>query len=558
VSWASRLLGLRAAAPVAHEMRSAPGATIAPGYTSPDQPLWQSWNAEAAIRNAYERNIYAYRAINRVAESIAGLPFLAGHPPAAAPGSPLARLLSPPPLGPNLRMSAAALWRYSIAQYLTIGKFAWLVGRDTSGRIESLWPMQAQHLLPVPNTNPANDAYWTRFEYGNRGTGNYREYRPDQLVYIWRPSLADFRQPEGPLQSAGVNVNILKLLEQYDHSFLRNGGVPAQLIITSPWASPDERRGFQQQFVSSFSGAANAGKVAFAEREIDPGETGQAADSVEIKQIGISQRDAQMRDLRADKVNDICVAIGTPLSMLGDSRNSKFTNMAQDRQNFWENARSLMRELEDGVNIHLAPQLGRELGWFDTSGVPELQPLPVLPTGTDAATLITAEAFTVNEWRAERGLPPLAQPLLPPPTRVGPVDPPVVDEPAVASAFRTAVAAQRDAMLGQLHGRRGRRGRRMYDRGYWSARMTVDLRDHSLPASFSQDITDDVFMQFSMTPPVDDGAVNTVFDQVLRAGIERLARPVDFPPVTLSLTDLEAALVRVAAGETIDDVLKEL
>lgn len=391
------------------------GVLTSPTFQTRNQPLLPENSPEAAIQLAYDRNVYVYRAINVIANNITRLPFRAGRELNGAyrTSSPLARLLGPPPGSPNPLWSPAMAWRYAIAQYLVTGKWAWALEKDKSGRIVGLWPIAVQHLKPVPidpnSSQRSTPQYFSRFEYGTKGTDGYREFLPDDLIYCWRPSLSDPRQPESPLNIAKSEINIMWLLDQYDQGFLQNGGVPAHIIITAPFVgedADDEREAFRDQFSRKFGGAKNTGTAMFAERELDMGEAGgNPGDPVTVVKIGQSQHDSDLRDLRNAKIADLVVSMGVPLSILGDSRQAKYENVEADRTTAWrETFHPTMRDLEDLVNIHLAPRLGDDVGWFETTSVPELRPTP-LYSDESAPKLLQVGLIGRSEWRVTRGLP---------------------------------------------------------------------------------------------------------------------------------------------------------
>lgn len=409
----SRLLGIRSEvrASAAVQSQRAPAGALSQftWRVPPGQPLQPKDNGENLIRGGYEGNVYAARCINRIANDVAGMPFRAGDPISNnfSLHAPLAQLLGPAPGSPNLRWSAHALWRYSIAQYLILGKFCWLKEYAPGTKtVVGLWPLPAQYVLPMP-AESGND-YFAKFAVGVRGTVGYFETAPENLVYCYRPSQSDMRQPESPVALATLDLNIATLIGQFDYAFLKNGGVPAYVVRTASFTSDDDRIGFREQFDAKYQGPENAGRVMFYEQDLFAGDDGgYPPDPFRIEAIGLSQKDSAMPELRASKVADICVAFGVPLSILGDSRVSKFTNMQSDRQNYYlTTILNQARETSDSVNIELAQGLGREVGWFDTTDVPELRK-PRRFADTDGLQLVLAKVIHPDEFRADAGLPPM-------------------------------------------------------------------------------------------------------------------------------------------------------
>lgn len=403
--------GENRARPAALASRRPPVSAIAnPTFNGiPHQPLWPAYEGPHAVRVG-NRNVYAARCIERIAKDISALPFQAGNMASRTPRptSAMQQLLGPAPGSPNPLWSAAKLWNYSIRQWLILGKFAWLHEYDNAGRIVALWPLMAQYVVPVVAPIGA-PGYFESFRYGVQGAPGYREFKPDEITYVWNPSDEDVRLPRAPLSLANWGIKISSLLNAYDDAFLTNGGVPAYLVVSPSFETSGERRRFRDQFRRRFGGAANAGKVMFGETDVDPGEVGtvpSATQSISVQTIGTTQKDAQLDVLRGNQITDMCVAFGVPVSLLGLSQESKFTNMSNDRVNYYQGTvRGHISDLEDGVNIALGARLDgpKDVGWFDTRSVPELRPAPLLDS-TEGMAAVVGGTMTPNEWRHDRGL----------------------------------------------------------------------------------------------------------------------------------------------------------
>jgi phage portal protein BeeE len=546
---ALRSAGVRARPPAATSIRPPAGALESPNfYGTPHQPLWPNFEGATQI-NLAGRNLYAARCLEKIADSISGLPYQGGNVKSrsARPTTRRMQLLGPAPGRPNPLWSSARLWRYSLIQYLALGKMAWLNERDDAGRIVAYWPLMAQFLVPVLAA-PGGKHYFEGYRYGTRGAQGYREFTLDEVSYGYRPSQQDLRQPEAPLRLARWGIEVLRLIDEFDAAFLDNGGVPAHLVITPAFTGDEaskSRRSFRNQFGRKFGGARNAGKTAFAEFEDEPGDYGQGAprQTVDVKVIGQSQKDSQMAETRLSRIDDMCIALGVPLSLLGISRDSKYTNMDTDRANYWkETIKPFLTDIEDGVNTATAELDGPlDVGWFDTSSVPELRKPPVF-TEAGGISAVAAGIISPNTYRDDRGLPPLtdadADVARPRPLTIRDTftvatpgtpnpDAPALDTPAAPPKFKavTAVrtdmlgivreqltaelAAQRSEIEARLAGQRGGRKRAhaqldlglAYDREHWQRRIATNLAPGLRAAGYgdvdvtnwSEDITAAVF-----------------------------------------------------------------
>lgn len=406
--------GRTGAHPAGGEVRDPRAATQNfPGtaYNGFSKPMLPEWDADTAFRFAYYANIFVYRCVQITAQAIASMPFRAGADP-SKPGdydvkARLAQLLGPPPLGPAPKLSARKLWQWSVAQYLVTGRLAWeleLAGQGYGNLdIVNLWPLASSRFAAIPSTSGVE---WFRAFTYNYGSQTPVNLRPENVFYAWRGSARDFRQPESVLQAARLEISVAVMQERYDYAFLRNDARPASVVVHERFAKTTERDAFREQFLGSYGGPDNAGKVAFVEAGDSDEETPMdVRGSLHIEALGLSQRDAQFIQRYDQKLRAICVAFGTPVSKLGDASDRTFSNAKDENRNWWrDTVYPLAVELQDEVNLQLAPRLDPgKVGWFDTSGVPELQPEPFWQP--EPLSNLVGVLMSVGEARIEVGLP---------------------------------------------------------------------------------------------------------------------------------------------------------
>jgi len=246
--------------------------------------------------------------------------------------------------------------------------------------------------------------YFDEFIY-NRGSGYSREQRftPTQVVYDWNPSQSDFRQAESVLQAARLDISVAVMQDRYDVAFLKNDARPAAVIVHEEFAEREEREAFRQQFLADYRGVDNAGRPIFI--EATPGEE-EINRTFHIERLGLSQKDAEFIARYETKIRAICVAFGTPMSILGDSSARSFDNAGQEYRNWWEGTLlPIMAEFEDAVNMQLAPDLGREIGKFETKNVAALmRNSKILSLGGAIPQFVAGGIIKENEVRAELDL----------------------------------------------------------------------------------------------------------------------------------------------------------
>lgn len=451
IDWAARSV-ISTMPSQAVETRAAAGALPSPvQWTAPNMKMQADWDGKTAVNSAYAGNLYVNRALNATADAISGLPFRAGLDPSTPSEystpqySKLAYLLSPSPGSPNPQWSPRQLWKYAVLQYLITGKWVWLKEfSPTTGQLIRLWPIPAQYVDPIPAAVPKDlritqqTDYFVDYEYEVQG--RIQKLGKKNVVYFWNPSQKDHLQAESPLQSAAGRIGLLQMLERYDLALMKNNAVPSTIVTTEPFARPEDRRKFRQQFVRSFSGYDNTGKTLFLEADPDEGPDGSTTNNVagkiSVERLGMTAEELQQNEKWEAAVEDVLVALGTPKSVLGSARGETFSNSGQEITNWWnEKLLPLKCDLEDQVNVRFAPTIGRHVGWFDTSNVKALQ--PVAPALTDLAAMGKADAtptgpvLTRDEIRSYLGHKPWAE--VDHPADEVPEEPPALEsEPDVA------------------------------------------------------------------------------------------------------------------------------
>lgn len=395
-----RALGLE---PLDKQIRAPKGGTLNLSYVSPGAPMVMEWSAEDAFRWGYLSNIVVYRCVQLIAETIAALPFRAGRsmsdPTNFNEGAPLARLLGPPPYGPNPEIAADELWANAVAQYLVAGRFGWEI--EYSGKTPvGLWPLAAQRLKPIPTTNGRASEYFAGFLYGP--PGDETKLDTSEVFYCWRPSLHDFRQPESALQAARLDISVAVMQDRYDNAFLKNDARPAAVMTIQRFAEDSEFRAFKDQVNAEYGGADNAGKMMIHEVET---EDGKVNDALFVQTLGLSQKDAEFIKRHELKFRNIAIALGVPWSKL-DASGRTYDN-ADVEDATWEESCiiPIARHLQNRVNMKLAPLLGTEVGWFDLSSLKSSRPIKRFASVplTDAVGIVCS----TNEAREDVGLEPV-------------------------------------------------------------------------------------------------------------------------------------------------------
>lgn len=465
------------------------------------------WNAESGVVEAYYANIYVYACARARAQDLSSLPIRVGADPDKPkdfdPKHPIAKLLGPAPGGPTMNISARRLIAWSLTQYDITGRMVWEVAPPVSTRQDKvpfeLWPIPAQFITPIESLGGAE--WFSSFEYVNKAHIR-RQLPTDSVIYHWRPHQSDWRKAESLLEAARLNVSIAVMQDRYDYAFIVNDARPAAVVVHEEFQQKRERDAFRRQFLESHRGPDNAGKVAFVEATRDGA---MPKDSLLIQTLGLSQRDAEFINRMENQIRAICVAFDTPLSRLADSSRRTYSNAEVEGKHYWRTAvYPAGVEFCEAMNIQLMPRLndGSNVCWFDTTGVPELEPARRFAV-SDIPDLIKAGVINRNESRTSielaeiddptfnefDALPAAPDQLALPPARglklvqggatgfrspenaVAAVIPGLVT--LWTSSIRSLQASQNKAILKRAEGKRGRQAASaedltgLHDRTYW-------------------------------------------------------------------------------------------
>ena len=387
-----------------HELRDPRAATTATTWQSPTQPQIEPWDAEQAWRLGVAANVIAYRCVQLRARAAASVPLVAGRrmgdTSTINEKAPIARLLGPPPGGPAPKLSATKLFRWTHAQKIVTGRRAWEIETDSRGVPVAFWPLASAHLRAFPSKSGTE---WFRlFEFGP--AHDPVRLKPEDVFYGWEPSGTNFREAESELQSARYDLSMVQLSDRHSLGFLRNSAVPAAIITTTQFPSEAARRKFLQNWSADFQGPDNAGRVALNEVS-DDGE-GPVADSIDVKVLGLSAKDARLVEQRRDLMAEVAISLGTPWSKL-DASGRTFSNADAEDRDWWENTiLPDLIDLQDDINMQLAPRLGGDVVWFDLRNVRALKRQLFAPH-LDLPALLDRGAIVPNEIRADAGLSPL-------------------------------------------------------------------------------------------------------------------------------------------------------
>jgi HK97 family phage portal protein len=385
------------------ERRDPTAATTPNGWQAKGQPMVQQWDAEQAVEWGYLANTFVKACVDAIAADLSRLPLRVGDPATNSfdVRHPMAVQLGPPPGGPNPQTSARKLLAWSVVQYLVTGRLGWEIEQQGSARPVAYWPLPAAWLKAIPGTGAR---YFEAFDYG---PAHHPVRLPaDRVFYVHDPAPDDWRQAVPKIQAARLDISIAVMQDRYDYAFLANDSTPATILTHERFKVKEERDAWRRQFLARHRGPENAGRMAFVEAN-DTGKEG-VAGSIDVKQLGMSAKDARSRELYDAKLRGICVALGVPVSRIGDSSDRTFSNAGQEWVNYWQGTLlPIALDLADAMAMQLLPKYERRpsdgVPYFDTSEVAALQKSSQFQQ-VGIPALVDSGIITREEGRAWLGL----------------------------------------------------------------------------------------------------------------------------------------------------------
>jgi HK97 family phage portal protein len=288
------------------------------------QPSIGAWDLEQAVNNGLERVIWVYRCVDAIASNGSTVPMVVrkfdDYDGEIIKDPDINKLLN---RRPNT-YETSAMFRYRMISQLLLsrrGAFVEVVwGRD--GRPKQLHLLSNENVRPIVNQDQS--VYVSGYEVITRdGTVTLP---PERVLWLRvKPHPTDPYAQMTPLVAAGIAADTDYLARVYNRNFLMNDGRPGMLI-----ALGGGEGGLNQEdaleIKRRFSGGPEyAGKTTVVE-----------ADSLTATDLAASPRDVQWTEAVQGSKEDILLAFGTPLSILGDSSQRTFDNADAEWENWWE------------------------------------------------------------------------------------------------------------------------------------------------------------------------------------------------------------------------------
>lgn len=226
---------------------------------------------------------------------------------------PLARLLRRP--------SPRTTWRDMIHQaesHLALNGNAYIWVVRTILGAESL------HVIPPGAvTAMASNDLLEPVRYWDVNLGSRRvRVDPADMIHLHTLTDADGFTGISPLDSASLSVDAQTEARVWNASLMRNGAKPSAVVYVPETMTPSSFQSFKARLSAMFSGGRNAGKTMI----LDGGKT--------IQFDGFNARDMDYSAGITLTAREICLALGVPPELAGDSANKTYSNAQEAHKEF--------------------------------------------------------------------------------------------------------------------------------------------------------------------------------------------------------------------------------
>jgi HK97 family phage portal protein len=302
---------------------------------------------DAQVRDGYQGNPVAQRAVRLIAQGCGGAPVDASD-------AGLAALLAARPGGvPLVETLAAQLLLHGNAYAQVIG--------DGAGGIAELFPLRPERVSVEADASGWPAAY--RYRVGDRSSRLIADGPRPEVVHLRAFHPLDDHYGLGCLGAAAGAIAIHNAATRWNKALLDNAARPSGALVYDPGdATPLSAEQFARlkgEMEAGFAGAANAGRPMLLEG------------GLKWQAMSLSPADMDFVGLKAAAAREIALAFGVPPMLLGLPGDSAYANYREANRALW---RIAIMPLADTVLKGLASGLA---GWFPDARIgvdPDLVP----------------------------------------------------------------------------------------------------------------------------------------------------------------------------------------
>ena len=275
------------------------------------------------------------------------------------------------------------------------GEAFWFLERGNSGNgtPREIWWARPDRVRVVPHPTD----YIAGYLYQPSGAAKPIAFSPGETLRLAYSNPVDELEGLSPMAAARLAADTSSAALQSNRNLFANGLQPGGWVMPNDKAgnwTPEQQAEMRKLLNQSFKGVDNAHRW------------GVFRQAVNVKDVGVSPKDAEFLGLLKWGLEDVCRAYKVPLDMVGGQRT--YSNVEGSEKAIWE--RCIIPEgtfIASEMEEQLLPMFtGIDHVEFDSSDVTVLQ-TDLTEQWQRQEGQLKLGAITVNEWRNEQGLEPV-------------------------------------------------------------------------------------------------------------------------------------------------------
>ena len=364
------------------------GAAVAAVGLAPAR--WTPRRYDRLAEEGYRKNVVAYRCVREVARACASVPWLLYTGRREMDVHPLLDLLR----RPNPRQSGPELIEAAVGHLLLSGNAYFEVVRPDDAPPRELYALRPDRMRVVPDVSGVPRAY--RYEVEGRSV----DWPVDPMTGASDVlHLRDFHPLDdwyglSPIEAAASAIDQHNAAAEHNAALLQNGARPSGALVFRSDPGPDGIRRVEEALLDRTQGPRQAGRPLVLGGDVD------------WKELGLSPKDMDFAETKAQAAREIAAAFGVP-HLLVVSGEATFSNRADARLELWEHTViPLLDRLSSALSTWLGPMFGPDLRLaHDLDEIPALAPRRRMKWQQIQA----ADFLTLNEKRAALGYEPVEE-----------------------------------------------------------------------------------------------------------------------------------------------------
>ncbi len=318
----------------------------------PGQPVWMERDYNQFSRDAYAKNVIAFRAISMVASAAASIPYLLYYKNRNGKrelmSHPALSLLARPNPMQSMNSFLQALYHYKM-----ISGNAYVQAVMPAGEApKELYLLRPDRIQVIAGKNAIPAAYRYTVDEKAVDFPVDRISGRSRILHIKNFHPTNDWYGLSPIEAAAYSIDQHNQASQWNQALMQNGARPSgALVVRSEMGggvlSEDQYNRVKLQIDEQFSGMENAGRPLLLEG------------GLEWKEMSLSPKDMDFIQSKNASARDIALAFGVPPQLLGIPGDSTYNNLQEARVSLWEQTiLPLAAATAEALNHWLLPLFG--------------------------------------------------------------------------------------------------------------------------------------------------------------------------------------------------------